>query len=72
MNNEIRNSFLELKITGQRSAITIQEKRDKDLKLIAYLKSLIDNNVVADFEDIGFCYWNISDNYAFLRDGYSL
>ena len=51
MNNEIRNGFLELKITGQRSAITIQEKRDNDLKLIAYLKSLIDNNVVADFED---------------------
>lgn len=72
MNNEIRNRFLKLKITGQRSAISIQDKRENDLKLIAYLKSLIDNNVVADFEDIGFCYWNISDNYAFIRDGYSL
>lgn len=72
MNNEIRNGFLELKIAGQRSAISIQERRDNDLKLIAYLKSLIDNNVVEDFEDIGFCYWNISDNYAFLRDGHSL
>ena len=72
MNNEIRNRFLELKITGQRSAISIQDKRENDLKLIAYLKSLIENKVVADFEDIGFCYWNISDNYAFLREGHSL
>ena len=72
MNNEIRNGFLKLKITGQRSAISIQDKRENDLKLIAYLKYLIENNVVVDFEDIGFCFWNISDNYAFLRDGYSL
>lgn len=72
MNNEIRNGFLELKITGQRSAISIQDKRENDLKLIAYLKYLIENNVVVDFEDIGFCYWNISDNYAFLREGNSL
>lgn len=72
MNNEIRNRFLELKITGQRSEISIQDKRENDLKLIAYLKSLIVNKVVVDFEDIGFCYWNISDNYAFLREGHSL
>ncbi len=72
MNNEIRNRFLELKVAGQRSAKSSEDKRAKDLKLISHLKSFIENKVVTDFEDIGFCYWNISDNYAFLRDGHSL
>lgn len=39
------------------------------LLLIDYLKYLIDNRIVADFEDIGFCYWNISDSYALLKEG---
>ncbi|MBE6654324.1 MAG: hypothetical protein E7608_02555 [Ruminococcaceae bacterium] len=72
MNNEIINLFSKLKITGQRSAISIEDKREKDLRLIAYLKSIIGKNSVTDFEDIGFCYWNISDNYALLRNGHSL
>lgn len=72
MNNEIKNMFLELKVTGQRSAISIQDKREKDLQLIAYLKSFTEKNIVTDFEDVAFCYWNISDNYALLRDGRSL
>ena len=38
--------------------------------LIAYLRSLIANGEVGAFEDVGFCYWNISDQYALLRDGH--
>lgn len=72
MNNEIRKTFLELKVTGQRYAISPEEKREKDLSLITYLNSLIENKIVSDFEDIGFCYWNISDNYALLKNGLSL
>lgn len=72
MNSEIKNKFLELKVTGQRFAISSEEKLKKDKQLINYLKSLLDNNEVTDFEDIGFCYWNLSDNYGFLRDGQSL
>ena len=72
MNQEIRNVFSELKVAGQRSAMSIGDKREKDLKLISYLKAFIEENTDAHFEDIGFCYWNISDNYAFLRDGHSL
>ena len=72
MNDEIRNLFLELKVIGQRSKISTEDKREKDLKLIAHLRSFIKNKIVSDFEDIGFCYWNISDSYALLRDGHSL
>ncbi|MBR3778496.1 MAG: hypothetical protein IKL13_02065 [Clostridia bacterium] len=39
--------------------------------LIAYLRSLVAKGEVSAFEDIGFCYWNISDQYALLRDGHS-
>ncbi len=45
---------------------------DDKLLLIDYLESLIDNKIVTDFEDIGFCYWNISDSYALLKNGYRL
>ena len=72
MNEKIINLFSELKVTGQRSSISIKDKRENDLKLISHLKFFIENNVVTDFEDIGFCYWNISDNYALLRDSCSL
>ena len=72
MNSEIRNAFSELKATRQRFVISPQEKWEKDIALISYLSSLIKNEIVTDAEDIGFCYWNISDNYALLKDGHSL
>lgn len=71
MDEKIRKCFIELKITGQRSAMTPEEKK-KDLQLIHYLKSVLKNNEVTEFEDIGFCYWNISDNYALIKDSYDL
>ncbi len=52
--------------------ISPEEKKTKDLELINYLKSVIENKEVVEFEDIGFCYWNISDNYALLGDGHAL
>ncbi len=72
MNNQIRNRFTELKVIGQRCTMTPEETREKDLLLIHYLESVIDNNEVTEFEDVGFCYWNISDNYALMRDGSAL
>ncbi len=72
MNNEIRKTFLELKVTGQRFALSAEEKREIDVLLISYLNSLIEKEVVTETQDIGFCYWNISDNYALLKDGFSL
>ncbi len=72
MKDKIKKAFLELKVTGQRFAISPEEKREKDLSLISYLNSVIENKIVTEFQDIGFCYWNISDNYALLKDGYSL
>lgn len=48
------------------------EMYDDKLLLIDYLKFIIANKAVADFEDIGFCYWNISDSYALLKDGRQL
>ena len=72
MNQQLKEHFLELKLVGQRVAVSSEEKYVKDMELIAYLKSIIENHEVTDFEDIGFCYWNISDNYALLRDGHAL
>lgn len=43
---------------------------DDHYALIAYLKTLLTKGEVSRFEDIGFCYWNISDQYALLRDGH--
>lgn len=71
MNTQFRNRFLELKVTGQRCAISPEYKREKDIKLIEYLKHTLEHNEVVGFEDVGFCYWNISDNYALQRDGHS-
>ena len=72
MNPQIKERFLELKLTGQRATVSQEEKKKKDLELIKYLEDVIANEEVTDFEDVGFCYWNISDNYALLRDGHAL
>lgn len=39
---------------------------------IQYLNHLIQDEIVVDYEDVGFCYWHISDSFALLRDGDSL
>lgn len=66
----MKKRFIELKATGQRFAMT-SEQKEKDLQLIHYLKAVVENSEVSEFEDMGFCYWNISDNYALIKDGYS-
>lgn len=48
------------------------ETETNKLQKINYLKHMIDNEEVTEFEDIGLCRWNISDNFALLRDGRSL
>ena len=72
MNPQIKTRFRELKITGQRGTLSLEEKKQKDFELIEYLEAVIANKEVTGFEDMGFCYWNISDNYALLRDGHAL
>ena len=72
MNPQIKTHFRDLKITGQRGTLSLEEKKQKDFELIEYLEAVIANKEVTDFEDMGFCYWNISDNYALLRDGHAL
>ena len=44
---------------------------DDNRALIAYLQSLLTTGEVSAFEDVGFCYWNLSDRYALLRDGHN-
>ncbi len=69
MNEKAVKKFSELKIVGDRSKVSQSIKQEKDTALIYFLKDLIINREVVDFEDIGFCYWNISDNYALLNKG---
>lgn len=68
----IRKRFSELKLCGQRCDISAEEKQKYDRQCIEYLLSLLQGEKLTSAEDIGFCYWNLSDNYAFLRDGDAL
>ncbi len=70
LTQDIRNTFRNLKVTGQRNEI--EDKYEKDCLLIQYLQGLIADSVVTEPEDIGFCYWNLSDNYALTRNGMAL
>ena len=48
---------------------TFRELYDQSPRLIAYLQELIQKNILNAPEDIGFCYWNISDHHALMRNG---
>jgi len=72
LNPQMKKHFRKLKIIGQRGTLSLEEKKQKDLELIEYLDSVIASKDVTEFEDVGFCYWNLSDNYALLRDGHAL
>ena len=72
MTEHIKTRFLELKVTGQRFSMSPETIADRDRQLICFLKQVIENREVTDFEDVGFCLWNISDNYSFIKDGHSL
>ncbi len=69
MTEEIKKRFTELKVVGERSVMSAEEKAQKDKMLIEFLENTVLSDKTASFEDIGFYYWNISDNYAFLRNG---
>ena len=64
MTQEMREKFVRL---NEQSRTKNPQAR---YAMIAFLQSSIDCGDVATFEDVGFCYWNISDQYALLRDGH--
>lgn len=64
MTQEMREKFVRL---DEQSRTKNSQAR---YALIAFLQSSIDCGDAATFEDVGFCYWNISDQYALLRDGH--
>ena len=68
LNEKIRKKYSELKCAGERNKKSAEEKRSRDLKLLEYMRHLIDSGEAKDFEDKCFCLWNISDSYAMLRD----
>lgn len=68
LSETIRKRYVELKCDGQRCVKSGEEKRTRDLAAAEYMKRLIDGGEVKEFEDIGFCLWNISDSFALLRD----
>ncbi len=72
MTQSFKKQFEELKLIGQRIEYSSDEKEIKDKELIKFLKKSIAENKDLSFEDIGFCYWNVSDNYALLKDGKGL
>ncbi len=63
----IKDQFHKLKLCGQRTGISQEEKRATDVACLEYLQSLLNSDEL-DAEGKCFCHWNISDQYALLRN----
>lgn len=72
MNSEFIETFKKLKLAGERTTYSREEKRKQDLAVIDFLQPALYGNVLKGTEEIGFAYWNISDSFAMLRDGENL
>ena len=72
MNSEFIETFKKLKLAGERTTYSREEKRKQDLAVIDFLQPALYGNVLKGTEEIGFAYWNISDSYAMLRDSENL
>ena len=72
MNSEFIETFKKLKLAGERTTYSREEKRKQDLAVIEFLQPALYGNVLKGTEEIGFAYWNISDSFAMLRDGENL
>lgn len=64
----IRAEYQKCKCTGERNIISGTEKETSDLAVIEYMRYLLDNRMVYEFEDVCFCFWNISDCRAMRRN----
>ncbi len=67
MTQAVRDEFMRIKHTGQRNALTHEEKEKSDFSVIEYMDLLLRSGKATDFKDKCFCFWNISDSYAMLR-----
>lgn len=72
LDSYIISRFQELKLCGQRHGIAQEEKQRLDGLCIDYLQSLLQSGVLTEAEDMGFCYWNLSDNHALMRESSAL
>lgn len=68
MTQAVRDEFMRIKLTGQRNALTQEEKKKSDFSVIEYMNLLLCSGQATDFKDKCFCFWNISDSYAMLRN----
>ena len=66
LNDEIRENFRNIKLSGERNGRSFEEKNSSDISVIEYMNYLLDSRQ-NDLFDIGFCMWNISDSYAMMR-----
>lgn len=71
LSDDVREKFRQIKISGERSAKSFEEKNSSDMSVIGYMNYLLDS-CENDFLNTGFCLWNISDSYALMRDGENL
>lgn len=72
MNSEFTETFKKLKLMGERTTYSREEKRKQDLAVIDFLQPALYGNVLKGTEEIGFAYWNISDSFVMLRDSGNL
>lgn len=72
MNYEFIENFNKLKLMGERTTYSREEKRKHDLAVIDFLQAALRGNELEGTEEIGFAYWNISDSFAMLRDSGNL
>lgn len=72
MNEEIKNNFNKLLEKVQRISLTLDEKVKMDTARLDFCDQMLKRGVLTDDEDIGWCYWNISDSLALLRNAQML
>lgn len=51
----IKEKYQQLKCAGERNLKSCTEKMSSDLAVIEYMRFLLDNHIVDEFEDVCFC-----------------
>lgn len=72
MTEDFVKRFQELEAVGQRSAASSRQPYKNDAELVPLLQKALSDGDLTTFEEKGFAMWNISDNFALLRQANKL
>ena len=69
MDIAVRQNIMKYDLCGQMTDVDQDTKYTTHKLCIEYLQSILQDGLLNDKEEIGFCYWKISDKYAMMREG---